>query len=54
MFHCKHISLYSNRGRNQQRVLYLCLVQSHFNPIRKPERDLALLGHRDAVLKVDL
>lgn len=49
-----HISSYSEYSEDQQRVPYLCLVQSNFNPIQKPERELALLGHPDALLQADL
>lgn len=46
MLHCKPISFDSEGGGNQQRVLYLCLLQSNSHPIQKPERELASLGHR--------
>lgn len=51
---CEPISFYSESGGNQKRVLHLCLMQSKFNPIQKPEEELALPGHRDTLLQEDL
>ena len=36
------------------RGFYFCLMLSNFNSVQKPRWELALRGHRDAPLKVDL